>query len=109
MNLSAQDPGGSRGFGAPDFLDTLDRHTRLFPRALTLSALSERQAQDAHAISARGVESDRASGSPHKIRRVGADHEYCFPIRHESMSGSPRFMKSGSKDWSRPWLERRPR
>ena len=74
-DLRSEDSSGARGFGAADFLDALDGHAGLLPRALAFAALAEREAENADAIAARGVKRDGAAGAPYEIGGMGAHHE----------------------------------
>ena len=76
-HLGAEQVGRALRLGAADVLDALDGHARLLPGALALAAFAEGQAQDAHAVAARRVERDGATGTPDEVGGMRAEHEHC--------------------------------
>ena len=63
-------------------LHLFERHAVLLPQFGAFAALSERKANDGHFIAFRLVKCDCAPGAPYEIRRVRADHQRGFLVRH---------------------------
>ncbi len=67
---------------AANLFDPFDRHARLLPRALALSAFAVREAENAYAEAARRVQSDGAAGTPDEVGGMGTEHEHGRSLIH---------------------------